>query len=64
MELEKKDFCKILDDNNITRVNLIELIEDIYDYRIAEIGEYDEEDSILYMIESLADDNEIQTKLQ
>ena len=35
-----------------------ELIEDIYDYRIAEIGEYDEEDSILYMIESLADDNE------
>ena len=58
MELEKKDFCKILDDNNIKRVNLIELIEDIYDYRIDEIGEYDEEDSILYMIESLADDNE------
>ena len=58
MELEKKDFCKILGDNNITRVDLIKLIEDIYDYRIAEIGEYDEEDSILYMIESLADDNE------
>ena len=58
MELEKKDFRKILDDNSITRVNLIELIEDIYNYRIAEIGEYDDEDSILYMIESLADDNE------
>ena len=55
---KRKIFCKILGDNNITRVNLIELIEDIYDYRIAEIGEYDEEDSILYIIESLADDNE------
>lgn len=58
MELETKDFCKILDDNNITRVDLTDLIEEIYNYRIAEIGEYDEEDSILYMIESLADGNE------
>ena len=37
MELEKKDFCKILGDNNITRVNLIELIEDIYIYMITEL---------------------------